>query len=204
MNNLIDFLPLVLRGAPPPPKRSSVGTQVRQHDSQLDNQQLLAVNCWHCPGAVHPCCCPNCTAPSASSTLQPTHLVLRLMSLAQGRESHMPPLEVAELTAACIKGAYNSCIDLAVQVRLAAQPRSARGRPQAQTLCSLLAGSSGGCWLGLLLAAGQPSTVPLWANARASLAARAVCPPWGVRRARGARWTRRRWSGCSPRWLGSS
>lgn len=30
----------------------------------------------------------------------------------------MPPLEVEELTAACVKGAYNACVDLAVQVRL--------------------------------------------------------------------------------------
>ncbi|KAL4457541.1 hypothetical protein ABPG75_012406 [Micractinium tetrahymenae] len=33
----------------------------------------------------------------------------------EGRESEMPPLEVAELQAACVKGAYNSCVDLAVQ-----------------------------------------------------------------------------------------
>lgn len=34
---------------------------------------------------------------------------------AEGRESAMPPLEVEELTAACVKGAYNACVDLAVQ-----------------------------------------------------------------------------------------
>lgn len=49
----------------------------------------------------------------------------------QGRESQMPPLEVGELSAACAKGAYNSCIDLAVQVRCARQAGCELGRSRA-------------------------------------------------------------------------